>query len=351
MTSISKIALNNAEYEIESETIKNSRTNTSLNIWQGTEEQWTNGISTTWYYWESIILNFTNVGNVSISNRIASDFSNNSYLQFPSQFNPGNNSWEVGLKFTTGNDVSTSQGLFTSIGTNGAAPYFISSGKLQAYFYNNGTVFLDLFSLDINTEYTIKAVFDGSSYKWYSLENSEWVLKYTLNSSASVFGGRVPVLGNDKGSESPFLGSIDLSECYVKIDNSLWWEAYTDSQAYTLNIEPQISDTVYSLPETISSLTITSVGTGSITLSDNKTYYYNQSGNIFTYQTIGDAHPDYLCFINNVGIKIGNTMIATNSPITTTLSSSSTNNQASSAKVVYDTVGEIESTINTIRGV
>ena len=170
--------------------------------------------------------NFIVEGNPTITNKIISGFSSSNYIKFGLPFNPGNNSWEAVLKFTTGSDINTSQGLFTSLGSNGASPFFISSGNLKAYFYNGGTIFLDLFSLDINTEYTIKAVFDGSSYKWYSLENSEWVLKYTLNSSASVFGGRVPVLGNDKGSESPFLGSMDLSECYIKVNGLDWWTAY-----------------------------------------------------------------------------------------------------------------------------
>jgi hypothetical protein len=57
-------------------------------------------------------------------------------------------------------------------------------------------------------------------------------------------------------------------------------------------------------------LTITAVGTGTITLSDTNTYNYNSAGNQTTYQSIGEAYPNYVCNIDNVGVKIGTTDIA-----------------------------------------
>lgn len=50
-----------------------------------------------------------------------------------------------------------------------------------------------------------------------------------------------------------------------------------------------------------------------------------------------------------VDTKTTNMQTTTN--LVTTVSSSSTNNQYPSAKCVYDIVGDIESAINTIRGV
>ena len=81
---------------------------------------------------------------------------------------------------------------------------------------------------------------------------------------------------------------------------------------FTSDQIPTTSSIVYSEPATPSALTVSSVTSGAITLSDNNTYYYNQSGNQNTYETIGVAHPNYLCFINGVGVKIGTTTIATN---------------------------------------
>lgn len=110
----------------------------------------------------------------------------------------------------------------------------------------------------------------------------------------------------------------------------------TYDKCYTDTANPTTSSVVYSEPNVTSSYTISSVTSGAITLSNNNTYYYNQSGNVQTYDTIGNSHPEYLCFIDGVGVKMGNTMIATNTPITTTITSSSTDTEAPSAKAVYD---------------
>ena len=122
----------------------------------------------------------------------------------------------------------------------------------------------------------------------------------------------------------------------------------TYDKCYTDTANPTTTSIVYSAPETVSSYTISSVTSGAITLSNNNTYYYNQSGNAFTYRTIGDAHPEYLAFIDGIGIKKGNTFIATNTPITTTITSSSTDTEVPSAKAVYNEVGEVENLLNNI---
>jgi len=82
-------------------------------------------------------------------------------------------------------------------------------------------------------------------------------------------------------------------------------------KCYTLDSTPTTSSQVYSAPEITSAKTITSIGSGTITLSNNLVYNSTPSGNQNTYRTLGDAHPDWLCNINNVGVKIGNTTIAT----------------------------------------
>lgn len=119
-------------------------------------------------------------------------------------------------------------------------------------------------------------------------------------------------------------------------------------KCYTDTATPTTTSVIYSEPETVSSYTILNVTSGAITLSNNNTYYYNQSGNAFTYRTIGDAHPEYLAFIDGVGIKKGNTLIASATPITTSITSTSTDAEVPSAKTVYNEIGEVESALNTI---
>ena len=172
------------------------------------------------------------------------------------------------------------------------------------------------------------------------------VAEYTMSDS-KVWGE--PIYGNGI--------FIAKNSSDVKID--VYSISY--NECYTLDQNPTTSSQVYLVPEITSTKTITSVGSGAITLSDNLVYNSTPSGNQNTYRTIGDAHPDWLCNINNVGVKIGNDTIATIGPdvsnmqittnLVTSVSSSSTDTQYPSAKLFYDTCGDIESAINTIRGV
>lgn len=84
----------------------------------------------------------------------------------------------------------------------------------------------------------------------------------------------------------------------------------TFNSVYTTDQTPTTESTVYSAPDVTSALTITSVEAGTIILSDNNTYAYSPSGNVITYQSIGEAYPNYVCNIDNVGLKIGTTDIA-----------------------------------------
>lgn len=90
-----------------------------------------------------------------------------------------------------------------------------------------------------------------------------------------------------------------------------YYLSYTQLACFTTSETPAIGDSTYSSPGTASQLVVASTTTtGAIALSDNNTYYRNSSGDQQTYATIGDAHPEYLCFIDGVGVKMGNTMIA-----------------------------------------
>lgn len=120
---------------------------------------------------------------------------------------------------------------------------------------------------------------------------------------------------------------------------------------YTSTASPSTSDTVYSAPNTTSALTITSVGTGTITLSDTNTYNYNASGNQTTSQTVGEAHPDWICMIEGVGIKKGNTMIASIAPtVDQTYNAASTNAQSGVAVAsgIADSLGTINTQLESI---
>ena len=139
------------------------------------------------------------------------------------------------------------------------------------------------------------AVADSSDKAAYSTDGINWTAS-TIPSSAKWFSvtyGDGKFVAVAVGSNASAIFTVQYDKCYTDTAN------------------PTTNSTVYSAPEVTSSYTISSVTSGAITLSNNNTYYYNQSGNGFTYRTIGDAHPDWLSNINNVGVKIGNTIVAT----------------------------------------
>jgi len=116
---------------------------------------------------------------------------------------------------------------------------------------------------------------------------------------------------------------------------------------FTTDSAPTTSSQVYSAPNITSALTITSVGTGTITLSDTNTYNYNASGNQTITQSIGEAHPDWLCFIEGVGIKKGTTTIANNLSVTVDQTYDATSANAQSGVAVASGIADSLGTINT----
>lgn len=85
----------------------------------------------------------------------------------------------------------------------------------------------------------------------------------------------------------------------------------TQHSAFTTTETPDTTSTVYSAPLTPSTLTVTSVGEGTITLSDNNTYNRNSIADESTYETIGEVHPDYVSYITDTQkLMLGETEIA-----------------------------------------
>lgn len=136
----------------------------------------------------------------------------------------------------------------------------------------------------------------------YSTDNCNTWKVTTLGSNItnSLYIENGKFFGIRKVSKSNYASIINITthKCYVKdnIENL--------STSSTVYLTPNSSD--------ISQLSITSVNSNNntITLSDTYTYHNNTSHNYDIYG-LGNIHPDWICNINNVGVKIGNTTIAT----------------------------------------
>lgn len=171
----------------------------------------------------------------------------------------------------------------------------------------------------------------------YSTDGINWSFTSVDNDSQKY---RVPVFGDNK------YVTVGSGPDNSTPSNKSMYLLETNSACYTVDNPPTITSQIYTSPSISSSLTITSVDSNSITLSNSLTYNYNSEGNIIESQSIGALHPNYLCFINNVGVKIGDTNITP--VLTTSITSTSTDAEVPSAKAVYDEVGEVETLINAL---
>lgn len=209
------------------------------------------------------------------------------------------------------------------------------------------------------------AVAKGTEHYAYSSDGITWT-EGTLPSSRDwmsvTFGNGLFVAVTDGGkyayssdgvnwTEDSFTGTGWKSIAYgngkfvaITLNTHLAAQITINPNTYfTLEAEPTTESTVYSAPDVTSALTITSVDTGTISLSDNNTYAYSPSGNVITYQTIGEAYPNYICFIEGVGVKMGTTSIVT---VDQTYNASSTN--AQSGVAVDSVVGTIETALSEV---
>ena len=226
-------------------------------------------------------------------------------------------------------------------------------------FYRNRDAFIKgvngIFYIDnkLDGSYSTKATTGNGTLSDVNLRGSSIV--YDGSQFVSLYNGYYDTSsdGITFTNDSQYLGSgvtfATFGDSFVGITSSFDRIAYygASSSVYTTDENPTTESTVYSAPSTPSALTITAVGTGTITLSDTNTYDYNASGNQTVTQTVGQAHPDWLCFIEGVGIKMGNVSFIPTITVDQTYNASSTNAQSGVAVAsgISDTLGTIETAL------
>lgn len=176
---------------------------------------------------------YTKVGSW-IDDGVASGFSTSNYLTLPEIFTPSSNTWEQVYKITTGSDVSTQQ-VFVG---NGGAQYKlmsgVQSGRFRLWLSSNNSTWditdsAGSYTVLSSTEYYIRLKFTGTSYTLeYSLNGNEdsYITDIAVSSSTLITNSNTLSFGVNKfssGAVIPFLGSIDLTQSYIKINNKNWW--------------------------------------------------------------------------------------------------------------------------------
>jgi len=181
--------------------------------------------------------NYIKEGTLTDNDGILSGFSSSDYAKLPQIFDPvDSTNWEQQWKFTTGNDVSSTQRLQTTPDNYQGQTLLLFGNKMGWYATSNNYSY----SWDIadgnsnkagsflaNTTYWLRVKFDGSQYTIsQSTDGETFTNIITVSSSAKTRSNAVFTIGYGCYSY-PFYGSVDMNECYIKVDDQIWWQGTT----------------------------------------------------------------------------------------------------------------------------
>lgn len=175
------------------------------------------------------VYNFNVIGSPAINKEtlVVSNFSSSNYIQLKNTFSPGENPWEIVIKFKP-NSYKTG-GLFSKITSTQYFDYglrivVIDDGHLY-YLVSHQSGAKFLFEGSGSGTYTlnqwnwVKFEFTGSVYNAYlSTDGTTWTLDKTYTSSTKLYSYTSATnIGNTpEKSDYYFDGEVDLSACYIK---------------------------------------------------------------------------------------------------------------------------------------
>ncbi len=169
------------------------------------------------------------VGALSNNNGIISGFSAANYIKVPASSVPEFSSFESCVKFTTGSDVTATQTPFVFLESStglGGIWVEIKEGYLKLYLSGNGTSYdkannLNIQAVEPNTTYIVKYIWDGESF--VVEVNGEVKTTIEAVTAIAVPGADITLGGRIKYTGEYFRGSVDLNECYIKLNGEMWW--------------------------------------------------------------------------------------------------------------------------------
>lgn len=170
--------------------------------------------------------NGTLEGSCTDNNGVLSNFSGSSYGKGSALIDVTDGSpWEWQIAFTTGNDVTTRQGI--QMTTTQSMLIEISQngyGNMMAWGSSNGAswdvlAWNDLSGADANTYYKVKFTYDGNgSYQVLQWYDNQWNIKGSSSGKSPLNFTFYPCC-----TPSYFLGTIDANNTYFKIGDTVVW--------------------------------------------------------------------------------------------------------------------------------
>lgn len=164
-------------------------------------------------------------GNPTVSSGAVSGFSEGNYLQV---LNGKQDNAEYVIKFTTGNTTKTTTQTFY-----GAENFFtleISANAWTVATYNWETsASTTLFTASANTTYWVKISVNGKTKTFsYSIDGENYTQATSFTDNSMDITNSYPLrIGNHSLNrllyERAFLGSVDLNETYINVNNVRFW--------------------------------------------------------------------------------------------------------------------------------
>ena len=181
--------------------------------------------------------NFVVYGTPTFSEGVVSNFSSNSYIT-PGPINFGSNTWEMVFKtkFKSGTsyqricgtkDDNPNAQIVVAVGSDSKLCTWISSAGTN---WDIASTNVGINTLSTDTDYYIKIEFTGTNYIIsLSSDNETYTEEINVESNSTIYNPNVDFwIGNAESQSYPWQGSIDLKECYIKINDKLVWVPYSD---------------------------------------------------------------------------------------------------------------------------
>ncbi len=198
-------------------------------VWQGIKTQQLENMYYVGYYKYN---NFTKIGSLTVDEDtgLVSGFSSSNYLQLIDAFSPANNPWEIVSRTQSNSSLAFFMGCSQS---NLSFVIGVVDGILNLWLSSNGSNF-DI-AQDEQTYmkscpsgyFYFKLSFSGTKYSLeISTDKINWEKAAEVSSSSFIHPSGI-YLGNcfDFSNVHAVNGSIDLSETYINVNGSRYWDA------------------------------------------------------------------------------------------------------------------------------
>lgn len=184
-------------------------------------------------------LNGTIVGTLNNLDGIISGFTDSSHFVLNDTLDVGTNSWEIQLKVKP-TTLSEGQDIAGYVGTTGGLSFYLNSDSYMSLNIGDAGSWRvqPLFGqvTTLNTWYWLKAVYNNGVYTTYlSTDGINFELGQSITNAWTLQPGNLWLGDFATGGTPWFKGAIDLNECYIKINNQIWWEGIKRVNTQTYN--------------------------------------------------------------------------------------------------------------------